>query len=180
LILWFAWALSGMTEQDKLDTGGYLASVLSDRLDQEVLPTVVFLVAGVVAFSTGTSWGTMGILTPISISLALQLDPVGGREGAIVLATCGSVLAGAIFGDHCSPISDTTVLSSRASGCDHVAHVRTQMPYALVVAVICVFAGTLPSAVGVSPWISLLVGTACIVVIVRLVGKRDCETEPIA
>jgi Na+/H+ antiporter NhaC len=180
LILWFAWALSAMTEPDRLDTGGYLSSVLSDRLDPRLLPTAVFLLAGAVAFSTGTSWGTMGILTPLSISLALQLDPSGGPGGAIALATCGAVLAGAIFGDHCSPISDTTVLSSRASDCDHVAHVRTQMPYALVVAVVCVVVGTLPAALGVSPWLSLLAGVTGIAIIVRFVGKRSCETDAVA
>ncbi|TWU50884.1 Malate-2H(+)/Na(+)-lactate antiporter [Rubripirellula tenax] len=159
LILWFAWALSTMTEPDHLDTGGYLAGVLSERLDSRMLPTVVFLLAGAIAFATGTSWGTMGILTPLSISLALQLDPAGGPSGAIALSTCGAVLAGAIFGDHCSPISDTTVLSSRASGCDHLAHVRTQMPYAVVAAVACILGGTLPAAVGISPWICLAIST---------------------
>lgn len=177
LILWFAWALSAMTEKNALDTGGYLSSVLSDRLDVHLLPTVVFLIASAMAFSTGTSWGTMAILTPLSIGLALQLDVAGGPEGPIALATCGSVLAGAIFGDHCSPISDTTVLSSRASGCDHVAHVRTQMPYAVVVGVACILFGTLPAAFGVSPWISLFVGTVALVVIVRGFGKLPRETE---
>ena len=176
LILWFAWALSGMTESDKLDTGGYLASILSDRLDATALPTVVFLLAGAVAFSTGTSWGTMGILTPIAIALALQLDAVGGPGGPIALATCGAVLAGAIFGDHCSPISDTTVLSSRASGCDHVAHVRTQMPYALTVGAVCILVGTFPAAMGLSPWISLCLGVVLLIVIVRCVGKPIGET----
>ncbi len=176
VILWFAWALSAMTEPDQLDTGGYLAKILSERLDPRLLPSVVFLTAGAIAFSTGTSWGTMGILTPLSISLAIRLDPGGGIDGAIVLATCGSVLAGAIFGDHCSPISDTTVLSSRASDCDHVAHVRTQMPYATVVAAICVLVGTLPSSIGLSPWISLLCGTVMVVIVVRVFGKHPHET----
>ena len=177
LILWFAWALSAMTEKNALDTGGYLSSILSDRLDVHLLPTVVFLIAGAMAFSTGTSWGTMAILTPLSIGLALQLDAEGGPGGAIALATCGSVLAGAIFGDHCSPISDTTVLSSRASGCDHVSHVRTQMPYAMVVGVVCILGGTIPAAFGVSPWISLVLGTVVLVAVVRGVGKLPRETE---
>lgn len=177
LILWFAWALSAMTEEDKLDTGGYLATVLSSRLDAHVVPTVVFLIAGAVAFSTGTSWGTMGILTPLSVSLAIQLDPSGGPEGAIVLATSGAVLAGAIFGDHCSPISDTTVLSSRASGCDHLAHVRTQLPYAALVAGVCVLTGTVPAAFGVSPWISLVAGASLLFAIVRVIGKPTRETQ---
>lgn len=177
LILWFAWALSAMTEKNALDTGGYLSSILSDRLDVHLLPTAVFLIAGAMAFSTGTSWGTMAILTPLSIGLALRLDAEGGPDGAIALATCGSVLAGAIFGDHCSPISDTTVLSSRASGCDHVAHVRTQMPYAMVVGVVCIIGGTIPAAFGVSPWISLVLGTVVIVAVVRSFGKLPRETE---
>ena len=176
LILWFAWALSAMTDREALDTGGFLSGVLSERLDARLLPTVVFVIAGAIAFATGTSWGTMAILTPLSISLALGLDPVretgGGPSGAIVLATCGSVLAGAIFGDHCSPISDTTVLSSRASGCDHVGHVRTQMPYAVTVAGVCVLAGTLPAAIGISPWVSLIIGAALIAVTIRLVGRK--------
>ncbi|MGB7327902.1 MAG: Na+/H+ antiporter NhaC family protein, partial [Rubripirellula sp.] len=171
LILWFAWALSGMTEPDQLDTGGYLAGVLSDRLDARMLPTVVFLLAGAVAFSTGTSWGTMGILTPLSISLALKLDPSGDPAGAIALTTCGAVLAGAIFGDHCSPISDTTVLSSRASGCDHLSHVRTQMPYAVVVATVCIAGGTLPAAVGVSPWICLVVSSIILAAVLFRFGQ---------
>lgn len=177
-VLWLAWALSDMTKPTALDTGGYLASILSSRLDPRLLPTAVFVLAGAIAFSTGTSWGTMAILTPISISLALQLDPLGGPGGDICLATTGSVLAGAIFGDHCSPISDTTVLSSRASGCDHVQHVRTQMPYALVVAVVSALLGTLPAAVGWSPWLCLALSTAVLVLVVRCFGRRLMTPEP--
>lgn len=176
VILWFAWALSAMTEPERLDTGGYLASVLSARLDPRMLPTVVFLIAGAMAFSTGTSWGTMAILTPLSIGLALQLEPGSAPDSANVLATCGAVLAGAIFGDHCSPISDTTVLSSRASDCDHVAHVRTQMPYAVLVGTICVLVGTIPAPFGLSPWISLILGFSVILVCVLWGGKPPRET----
>ncbi|GAA4458623.1 Na+/H+ antiporter NhaC family protein [Novipirellula rosea] len=172
IILWLAWALSGMTGEDALQTGDYLSSLLSDRLDPRALPTVVFALAGFVAFSTGTSWGTMAILTPLSVTLSLDLDPSGGPGGAICLATTGSVLAGAIFGDHCSPISDTTVLSSRACGCDHLQHVRTQMPYALVVAVACVLLGSIPAVLGVSPWICLIMGTITLTLIVRFLGKH--------
>ncbi|KAA1260268.1 Malate-2H(+)/Na(+)-lactate antiporter [Rubripirellula obstinata] len=172
LILWFAWALSSMTEPDRLDTGGYLSALLSDRIATEMLPTVVFLLAGAMAFSTGTSWGTMGILTPLSVSLAIKLDPVGGAGGAIALSTCGAVLAGAIFGDHCSPISDTTVLSSRASECDHLAHVKTQLPYALTVALVCIFAGTIPTAFGISPWLCLLTQVLLMALVLWRFGQR--------
>ena len=178
LILWLAWALSAMTEPENLDTGGYLASVLSNRLDPRLLPTIVFIIAGAIAFSTGTSWGTMAILTPLSITMALAFDPAGGPSGAICLATCGSVLAGAIFGDHCSPISDTTVLSSRASGCDHIQHVRTQMPYALTVGGVCIVTGSLPAALGVSPWWCLFAGALVLLVLVRFFGSRPVLEDP--
>ncbi len=179
-VLWLAWALSSMTQKDALNTGGYLAGILSARLEPWLLPTVVFVLAGAIAFSTGTSWGTMAILTPISIALSLQLDPAGGPGGAICLATSGAVLAGAIFGDHCSPISDTTVLSSRSSGCDHVQHVQTQLPYALVVAVVSILLGTIPAAVGVSPWVSLGASTIALWLIVRYVGKAPVATSLVA
>jgi Na+/H+ antiporter NhaC len=175
LILWFAWALSAMTAEDQLNTGRYLASLLTERLDVATLPTIVFVISGAVAFATGTSWGTMAILTPLSIELAFRLTQAIDPDSPLVLATCGSVLAGAIFGDHCSPISDTTVLSSRASGCDHVAHVRTQMPYALLAAAISIAVGTWPAAWGVSPWISLIVGTAGLVVILRFAGQTTVK-----
>lgn len=177
VILWFAWALSAQTGEDKLDTGGYLASRLSEQVSPFFLPTAVFLVAGAVAFSTGTSWGTIAILTPLSIELSLRIGAGASSEladpfGPICVATVGSVLAGAIFGDHCSPLSDTTILSSRASGCDHVVHVRTQMPYALSVGLITILLGTLPAAGGVSPYICLALGSIAIVAMVMIVGKR--------
>ncbi|MDB4678919.1 Na+/H+ antiporter NhaC family protein [Rhodopirellula sp.] len=174
VILWLAWALSGMTEKDALNTGGYLASGVEYVVSPPFLPTVVFLVAAFTAFSTGTSWGTMAILTPLSIGLALEIDYSSGAAalgGPIALSTCGSVLAGAIFGDHCSPISDTTVLSSRSSGCDHIAHVRTQLPYALVVGAVSILFGTLPAAMGLSPWICLIIGSICLCLVVRLFGR---------
>ncbi len=172
VILWMAWALSAMTGPDGLHTGDYLSHVLSNRLDARALPTVVFVLAGLVAFATGTSWGTMAILTPLSVTLSLELAPLDGPSGVICLATAGSVLAGAILGDHCSPISDTTVLSSRACGCDHLEHVRTQMPYAIVVAVVGMGLGTVPAALGLSPWICLILSTAALAMIVRFFGSR--------
>jgi len=175
--LWFAWALSDQTGAGQLDTGGYLASRLSEQVSPFFLPTAVFIVAGAVAFSTGTSWGTMAILTPLSIELSLRIGAATSSEladpfGPICMATVGSVLAGAIFGDHCSPLSDTTILSSRASGCDHVVHVRTQMPYALSVGLITIVFGTLPAAWGVSPYVCLALGAIAIVAMVMIVGKR--------
>lgn len=196
-VLWLAWGLSSLTGADQLNTGGYLASILDTRLPVEWLPTCVFLLAAFIAFSTGTSWGTMAILTPLSVALSinLQQSALAASDTAVLvglqstttaslamspicLATFSSVLAGAIFGDHCSPLSDTTVLSSRACDCDHVLHVRTQMPYALVVGVTCILFGTLPASWGISPWISLLISATVLWLIVRVLGKPPQTAAP--
>lgn len=176
VILWLAWALSGITKQDYLGTGHYLGQLLEGSVDVRWMPTIVFLLASVVAFSTGTSWGTMGILMPLVVPTTIQLITADqasvSAENPLLIASIAGVLAGAIFGDHCSPISDTTVLSSQASGCDHVAHVRTQMPYALLVAGISVICGTIPVGFGVSVWLMLPVGLAAIVVWLLSIGRR--------
>ncbi|MEQ8787882.1 MAG: Na+/H+ antiporter NhaC family protein [Pirellulaceae bacterium] len=185
-ILWLAAALSTMTRgvvgddgsfpeaAHRMYTGEYMGTLLAGNLPAWVLPTVVFVLSSVVAFSTGTSWGTMGIIMPLAIPLvAGTLDTGGGVEASdpILLSSIGGVLAGAIFGDHCSPISDTTVLSSQASGCDHVAHVWTQMPYALTVGGLSIVCGTLPVGLGAPVWILLPVGTAALVLIVWVFGR---------
>jgi Na+/H+ antiporter NhaC len=175
VILVLAWSLGGITES--LSTASYLAGVLSDRLPLQMLPLAVFLVSAVVAFATGTSWATMAILipliVPLSVALGAGLD--GGAATGALLGGIASVLAGAIFGDHCSPISDTTVLSSMASGCDHVDHVRTQLPYAMLVAAVAAVGLLVLGVVfGASPWAALLMivaGAAAIFAFVRLVGK---------
>jgi Na+/H+ antiporter NhaC len=140
------------------------------------LPTIVFVLSSLVAFSTGTSWGTMAIVMPLVVRVACQMvtdqASTAVADDPLVIASVGSVLAGAIFGDHCSPISDTTVLSSQASGCDHVAHVRTQLPYALLVATVSIVFGTLPVAMGLSVWILLPAGTVALIVCLILLGKR--------
>jgi Na+/H+ antiporter NhaC len=175
-ILWLAWALSAQTDAPQLNTGGYIASWLSERVSPVFLPTAVFLISAGVAFSTGTSWGTMAIITPISMHLAITVT--GGQPyDPISLATLGSVLAGSIFGDHCSPISDTTVLSSRASGCNHIAHVRTQMPYALSVGAISILMGTLPVAFGISPYLCLFVGGCTTIGMLMFIGQKAAVTN---
>lgn len=175
VILWLAWALSRLTGEQFLDTGSFLASQLGENLPIAWLPTVSFLLAGGIAFATGTSWGTMGIVMPIIIPLALQLGQLQGSSLSVndplMLASIGSVLAGAIFGDHCSPISDTTILSSRASGCDHIAHVRTQLPYAALAGTVAIVVGTLPTGWGVSPWLTLPLGAAALWISLRLLGR---------
>ncbi|HZH99035.1 MAG TPA: Na+/H+ antiporter NhaC family protein, partial [Fimbriimonadaceae bacterium] len=133
IILVMAWALAAVT--GVLHTGDYLVSVLGESLPPALVPALIFVVAAATAFSTGTSWGTMGILVPLAVPLTWAILQANGMTGPenyhLLYASTMSVLAGAVWGDHCSPISDTTIISSMASGCDHIDHVRTQIPYAL-------------------------------------------------
>jgi Na+/H+ antiporter NhaC len=168
LILVLAWSLKAAC--DALDTGGFLASVVSGVMAPLWFPAVLFLVAGVTAFATGTSWGTMAILIPTAIPVALALD--GGSYGLITMMSLGAVLDGAIFGDHCSPISDTTLMSSISSACDHLHHVRTQLPYALVIAACALGLGYLPAAAGLPPWAGLLLGGAALGAVLWGLGRR--------
>ena len=174
LILTFAWALSDVIAQ--LGAGPFVAGFVQDAgadgAGFVLIPTLVFLFSAVIAFATGTSFGTMGIVIPIAVPLAMTGDTEVTATTPLLLASVGSVLAGAVFGDHCSPISDTTVLSSQASGCDHIAHVRTQLPYALAVAGIAVVCGTLPAGLGVPAWLLVIVGLAGVVMLVRFGGKE--------
>ncbi len=121
-ILLFAFAIGQVTSD--MHTGAYLASYVNAVLSPAWLAAAVFLLASIMSFSTGTSWGTFSIMVPIAIPLAVAMD----ADIALVL---GAVISGGVFGDHCSPISDTTIVSSMATGCDHVEHVKTQLPYAL-------------------------------------------------
>ncbi len=174
IILVLAWGLGGVTEA--LGTGPYLSSLLQETLPIHLLPVLVFVTAALISFATGTSWGTMSILFPVVIPLAVAMGAgVGfdaGSHYSVLLGVISSIMAGSIFGDHCSPISDTTVMSSMASACDHVDHVRTQMPYALTVAVVAMLVGDIPSAYGLNPAISLAVGLVILFGILRYFGSR--------
>ncbi|UJF21217.1 Na+/H+ antiporter NhaC family protein [Shewanella sp. OMA3-2] len=129
-ILLFAWSIAGVIGQ--LETGKYMASLVTGAIPFELLPVVLFILAGITAFSTGTSWGTFGIMLPIAADMAM------GSDSSMMLPMLSAVLAGAVFGDHCSPISDTTILSSTGASCHHIDHVITQLPYALIVAFISI------------------------------------------
>ena len=155
-VLVLAWSLKGTC--DDLGTGKFLAHALGGSLPPLLFPGLVFVVASLTSFATGTSFGTMAILIPTAIPVAFQLD--GNTYGLITVISIGAVLDGAIFGDHCSPISDTTIMSSTASSCDHLAHVRTQLPYSLAVAGLALCAGYLPAAAGVSKWLIHLTSAA--------------------
>jgi Na+/H+ antiporter NhaC len=181
LILALAWGLGGVTGD--LGTGPYLASLLQDTLPLAILPGLVFVVAALTAFSTGTSWGTMAILFPVVIPLAVAMGAgvgfAGGEHYPILLGTVSSVMAGAVFGDHSSPISDTTVLSSMASACDLVDHVRTQLPYALVVMVVAMLVGELPAAMEwIHPLVAMGVGLVILWGVLRIWGKDPGEGIP--
>jgi Na+/H+ antiporter NhaC len=174
LILVLAWSLGAVTQE--LHTADYLVQLLRGVLSPFWLPALTFVTAAAVAFSTGTSWATMAIMMPLVIPLAhtLGVDSqlASGDLERILLGVISSVLAGAVFGDHCSPISDTTILSSMASGCDHIDHVRTQLPYAILVAAVGIAVGDLPTAYGMPPWISLTLGTLILAGILYAVGKK--------
>ena len=172
IVLVLAWSLSGVNSE--LHTAEYLASQLGDAVDARLMPTVIFALAAVTAFATGTSWGTMGILTPLVVPLVWTSAGLQGIADAdhLLYASVSAVLAGAVMGDHASPISDTTILSSAATSCDHLEHVRTQLPYALMVGGIAILAGLLPSGFGLPWWICLAAGAACVVVVVWWLGER--------
>ena len=174
-VLLLAWSLGDVCVE--LHTADYLVELASGNLSPHLLPAVIFLLAAAIAFATGTSWGVLAILTPLSIPLAHGLSigagyAVGSEQFSVILAaTVAAVLSGSVWGDHCSPISDTTILSSMATGSDHIAHVRTQLPYAMTAGGVGVVVGQIPSAYGLHPFISLLAGIAVIFAMVRWVGK---------
>jgi Na+/H+ antiporter NhaC len=178
IVLILAWSMADVTAD--LNAKGYLISILGDSLPAALVPAVVFVLAAITAFSTGTSWGTMGILLPLVLPLTWAVMTVNGVADAsgmhIMYSAISCVLAGAVWGDHCSPISDTTVLSSIASGCDHIEHVRTQMPYALLVGFVAIGIGTIPAGYGVPPWVSLIVGGAILLSVLRFFGRRADES----
>ena len=171
LILVLAWTLAACI--DELHTATFLIGIVPANLNPMWLPLIVFLLAAVVSFSTGSSWGTMAILFPLVLPLAWILGKEYGLEGEALMAimyNCTSVvLAGSVFGDHCSPISDTTILSSLATGCDHISHVRTQLPYAITVGVISIICGGILFAIGIPWYLNFLVGVGlCVLVVMKL------------
>lgn len=168
-ILILAWAMKTMCA-DVLHTDAFLASVLGERLSPLLLPFVTFLLAAGIAFATGTSWGTMGILLPVAVPLAYTMM-AGDLAGPIVWLTAAAVLDGAIFGDHCSPISDTTILSATASSCDPLDHVWTQAPYAVTCMLLAGIGGYYGVAYGISVGTAYALLVAGIVAILFIFGK---------
>lgn len=171
MILLLAWAIGKVCSE--LGTATYLVAAFQGIIDGAWLPIILFLASCFVAFATGSSWTTMAIMQPNVVLLAYHLggDTPYGPHGLLVLSI-GAVLEGAIFGDHCSPISDTTILSSAASKCNHIVHVRTQAPYAIVTAAIAITVGYIPTALyGISYWWSIAFGFVALFAFMRFVAK---------
>ncbi|MEW6237495.1 MAG: Na+/H+ antiporter NhaC family protein [Candidatus Omnitrophota bacterium] len=170
LILTLAWSIGDVCT--RLKTGAYVASLLGQGFDPHFLPLLTFLFAAAISFATGTSFGTMSILMPVALPLAIHY---GVSAHDILYGTIGSVLGGAIFGDHCSPLSDTTILSAGASGCSLTDHVNTQLPYALAVALISAGCLALVPIKGISPYSLLLIGAVILLGVVFAFGRKIPE-----
>ncbi|MBI5662091.1 MAG: Na+/H+ antiporter NhaC family protein [Ignavibacterium album] len=174
VMLTLAWSIGSITQDMK--TADYIISIISDSISPHWLPVLIFIVCAATSFSTGTSWGTMAIMMPLVIPLTFHISSGNNLSDAdsylIMIGAISSVLAGSVFGDHCSPISDTTILSSMASGCDHVSHVNTQLPYAVFIAVLCMLLGDIPTAFGFPPSISILLIVISSAIGLRIIGKK--------
>ena len=180
LILTFAWSISGImgAKGGYLDAQAFVQNNLAgSNFPQFLFPAIFFILAGLIAFATGTSWGTFGVLVPIAVAIL-------GGSGTLTLLTVSATLGGAVFGDHISPISDTTILASAGAQCDHVDHVNTQLPYAALVAGISVvsylIAGLCASLgsilAGIIMWAATLVLFAGIIIIIKLAGKKTSKS----
>ena len=166
VILILAWSLGGVIGE--IGTAQYLVSVLKGTIPAFILPALIFVLGAVISFSTGTAYGTISILMPLAIPLSWAISP---DMGFAVTCTSG-VLTGAIFGDHCSPISDTTILSSMGTSCNHIAHVQTQIYYAIFVAIITIFVGYIPAGFGVPWFVSIPIGVIVMFVGLKLLGEK--------
>ena len=178
IILVLAWSLALITKD--LHTSEFIAYSLSYiQLSPFLLPTLTFIFSALIAFSTGSSWGTMAILYPMILPAGWLISTEYGLDYdasmTIFYQVVSSILAGAVFGDHCSPISDTTILSSLACSCNHIEHVRTQLPYALTVGTVSIAFGTIPAAFGVSSFILFPVGIIIMYLVIKILGKKVRE-----
>ncbi len=180
-ILVLAWALAGVIEN--LHTASFLASLVPENFNPYWLPGVFFVLSALISFATGSSWNTMAVMYPICIPIVIGVSVSNGSDVdlnylmPVLLNTISVILAASVFGDHCSPISDTTILSSLATDCNHIDHVKTQMPYAFIVGLISLFCGGVLFAIGI-PWYFLyIIGFACIIGLVFLLGTKEKNYE---
>ncbi|WP_044471134.1 Na+/H+ antiporter NhaC family protein [Mannheimia massilioguelmaensis] len=163
LILFFAWTINKVVGD--MQTGTYLSGLISGNLSPALLPTLLFILATVMAFSTGTSWGTFGIMLPIAAAIAVNAAP------ELLLPCLSAVMAGAVCGDHCSPVSDTTILSSTGAQCNHMDHVTTQLPYAIILAAATI-CGYLMIGFTESPLLGFITTAAVLFALIFIVKKR--------
>ena len=171
LILILSWSLGGVCRQ-LIGTGVYISGFVSSaHLPLGFLPFLIFIVAALMSFSMGTSWGTFGMLIPI-VSMICAAD----GAGQLLIPTLGATLAGSVYGDHCSPISDTTILASTGASCEHIRHVETQLPYATLVAVVCAI-GYLIAGFTLTPWIGLAVSAALLIGALVVLNRLDLKRE---
>ena len=175
LILTMAWSIALVTKD--MHTAEFVSQLLVQwSLSPVLVPVLTFVLAALIGFSTGTSWGTMAILYPLILPASWLLCQEQGMSVGTTMPlfynVVASVLAGAVMGDHCSPISDTTIMSSLASSCNHLQHVSTQMPYALTVGGVALLLGVLPTALGLPSWAAFMGGFVVLWIVVRFVGKR--------
>ena len=167
VILLLAWSLRGVIGD--VGTAAYLVGVLKNTLPQFIVPTLIFILGALISFATGTAYGTMSILMPLAIPLAWAVS--SGDMSFTIVCTSG-VLTGAIFGDHCSPISDTTILSSMGTSCNHIDHVQTQIYYAVFVACVAIFIGYIPAGLGIPWFISVPIGVVVMYIGLKVLGEK--------
>ena len=166
LILCFAWTLSGICSDKYLNLGGYVGMLVSANTDVVMfLPVIFFVVAIILAFATGTSWGTFGILIPIAVAV------IGPNDANMLAITVAAILSGAVGGDHASPISDTTILASAGAQCSHLDHVSTQIPYVLIVASAS-FVGYMVDGYTMNGWYGLVAATAILAVVMAIICAK--------
>ena len=167
VILLLAWSLGGVIGE--VGTADYLVGVLSSTIPAWIVPALIFILGAVISFATGTAYGTMSILMPLAIPLAWAVST--GDMSFTIVCTSG-VLTGAIFGDHCSPISDTTILSSMGTSCNHIDHVQTQIYYAIFVAIVAIVFGYIPAGFGIPWYICGVAGVIVMFVGLRILGEK--------
>ena len=171
IILFFAWSIGSVIGDMK--TGAYLSSLVQGNIDIHWLPVILFILSGAMAFATGTSWGTFGIMLPIAGDMA------AGTEISLMMPMLSAVLAGSVFGDHCSPISDTTILSSTGARCKHIDHVSTQLPYALSMAfvsavgfIVLGFINSLPAAL-----LACVITFALVLLVMKSLSQKQSANQ---
>ena len=167
VILLLAWSLGEVI--GNVGTADYLVGVLSNAIPAFIVPALIFILGAIISFATGTAYGTMSILMPLAIPLGWAVS--SGDMNFTIICTSG-VLTGAIFGDHCSPISDTTILSSMGTSCNHIDHVQTQIYYAIFVAIVAVVFGYIPAGFGIPWYICGVMGVIVMFIGLRILGEK--------